>query len=137
MTAIQLSLFSKEEDQNLVKKQKKAKLGRYERIQHDLELKKQDPYKVFVEVESPSTPVFNYTFADLFCGAGGMTRGLLQVGFHPVASVELNSIASATYKRNFPKCHHPCGDIAQFNSKKWFDEIGLPEVHLVVGGPPC
>ena len=45
MTATQLSLFSNGEDQNLDRRQKKAKLGRYERLQRELELKNQDPYR--------------------------------------------------------------------------------------------
>lgn len=137
MTETQLSLFSNGEDQNQDKRQKKAKLGRYERLQRELELKNQDPNKIFVQVESPCTPTSTYTFVDLFSGAGGMTQGLTQAGFKPVASVELNPIASATHTRNFPQCYHFCGDIAQFKAKKWLDEIVSPEVHLVVGGPPC
>lgn len=137
MTATQLSLFSNGEDQNQDKKQKKARVRRYERLQRELELKNQDPNKIFVKVESPCTPTSTYTFVDLFSGAGGMTQGLAQAGFKPVASVELNPIASATHTRNFPQCYHFCGDIAQFEAKKWLDEIVSPEVHLVVGGPPC
>lgn len=133
----QLSLFSNGEDQNQDKRQKKAKLGRYERLQRELELKNQDPNKIFVQVESPCTPTSTYTFVDLFSGAGGMSQGLAQAAFKPVASVELNPIASATHTRNFPQCYHFCGDIAQFEAKKWLDEIVSPEVHLVVGGPPC
>ena len=137
MTATQLSLFSNGEDQNLDRRQKKAKLGRYERLQRELELKNQDPYKIFVEVETPTTPTSTYTFVDLFCGAGGMTQGFHQAGFQPVTSVELNPIASATHTRNFASCHHFCGDIVEFEPKKWLEKIGLSQIHLVVGGPPC
>ena len=137
MTATQLSLFSNGEDQNLDRRQKKAKLGRYERLQRELELKNQDPYKIFVEVETPTTPTSTYTFVDLFCCAGGMTQGFHQAGFQPVTSVELNPIASATHTRNFASCHHFCGDIVEFEPKKWLEKIGLSQIHLVVGGPPC
>lgn len=137
MDAIQLSLFCCEETQKPAKRQKKAKLGRYERIQKQLEICERDSYKTFIEVELPVVPTYDYTFVDLFSGAGGMTQGLFQAGFQPIASVEVNEIASLTYKRNFPQCHHFCGDIEKFDSQKWLAEIGLPEVHLVVGGPPC
>ncbi|MCL1475450.1 DNA cytosine methyltransferase [Argonema antarcticum] len=118
-------------------KQKKAKLGRYERIQRELELNDRDPYKIFVEVGTLPIPASNYTFVDLFSGAGGITQGLVQAGFQSVASVEVNPMASATYINNFPQCHHFCGSIENFEPKKWLDKIGSPEVHLVVGGPPC
>lgn len=135
MEAIQLSLFSKEEETIPAKKQKKAKLGRYERIQRELEANDCDPYKIFIDVESQSKS--DYTFVDLFCGAGGMTQGLLQAGFRPVASVEINPIASATHTKNFPDCHHLCDDIKNLNPQNFLAEIGSPEVHVVVGGPPC
>ncbi|MEG5138962.1 MULTISPECIES: DNA cytosine methyltransferase [unclassified Microcoleus] len=137
MEAIQLSLFSNEEQKVPVKKPKQAKLGRYERIQRELEADESDPYKVFIDIESQSMPASDYRFVDLFCGAGGMTQGLLQAGFRPVASVEVNPIASATHIKNFPDCHHFCDDIKNLNSQKLLAQIGSPEVHLVVGGPPC
>lgn len=137
MEAIQLSLFSNEEELIPAKKQKKAKLGRYERIQRELEANDCDPYKIFIDIQSQSLPKSDYTFVDLFCGAGGMTQGLLQAGFRPVASVEINPIASATHTKNFPDCHHLCEDINNLNPQKLLAEIGSPEVHVVVGGPPC
>ncbi len=137
MKATQLSFFPNQEEQNLSKKTKKAKLGRYERIQRELEQNDSDPYKIFVEINSQSPRESNYTFVDLFCGAGGITQGLVQAGFQPLASVEVNAIASATHLKNFPHCHHFCGDIENFSSQNWLQEIGSPEVHLVVGGPPC
>ncbi|MBW4666796.1 MAG: DNA cytosine methyltransferase [Cyanomargarita calcarea GSE-NOS-MK-12-04C] len=137
MKATQLSFFPNHEEQELSKKTKKAKLGRYERIQRELEQNDCDPYKIFVEINSQSLSPSNYTFVDLFCGAGGITQGLVQAGFQPLASVEVNAIASATHVKNFPQCHHFCGDIENFSSQNWLREIGSPEVHLVVGGPPC
>ncbi|MEG4346153.1 DNA cytosine methyltransferase [Microcoleus sp. A003_D6] len=137
MEAIQLSLFSNKEETIPAKKPKQAKLGRYERIQRELEADESDPYKIFIDVESQSISASDYRFVDLFCGAGGMTQGLLQAGFRPVASVEINPIASATHTKNFPDCHHFCDDIKNLNSQKLLAQIGSPEVHLVVGGPPC
>jgi DNA (cytosine-5)-methyltransferase 1 len=137
MKATQLSFFPNQEENNLSKKTKKAKLGRYERIQRELEQNDCDPSKIFVEINSQSLRQSNYTFVDLFCGAGGITQGLVQAGFQPLASVEINAIASATHLKNFPQCHHFCGDIENFSSQNWLQEIGSPEVHLVVGGPPC
>ena len=137
MQGNQLSFFSEEEENSRLKKQKKPKLGRYERIKRELEENESDPHKIFIEISSESIPTSNYTFVDLFCGAGGMTQGLVQAGFQAVASVEISPIASATHKRNFPRCHHFCGEIEKFNPVKWLEEIDSPEVHLVAGGPPC
>ena len=138
--SVQLSLFSSEEqtptlEQNI----KKVKLGRYERLQRELETNyEDDSAKIFIDLgENQSNLTSNYTFIDLFSGAGGFTQGLVQAGFKPLASVENNPIASATHVKNFPDCHHFCGNIEEFNPAEWLKKIDNPEVHLVVGGPPC
>jgi DNA (cytosine-5)-methyltransferase 1 len=133
----QLSLFPDEKEQPSVKKQKKAKLGRYEKLQRELSSVNPDPHQVFIEIDNLTQPFIRYNFLDLFCGAGGITQGLVQAGFNPVASVELNPIASATHQKNFPNCHHFCGDIHNFKSQEWLAQINTPPIHLVVGGPPC
>jgi len=141
MEGKQLSFFPDGREQNIPQKQKKPKLGRYERIQRELENDNSDPYKVFVDinpiVSSASEYISEYTFVDLFCGAGGMTQGLVQAGFKPLASVEINEIASTTHQQNFLQCHHFCGNIENFNAIQWLEKIGLPQVHLIAGGPPC
>ena len=38
----------------------------------------------------------NFNFIDLFAGAGGLSEGLLQAGFKPVAHVEMNEFAART-----------------------------------------
>nr|AAC97192.1 modification methylase M.NspHI [Nostoc sp. ATCC 29106] len=137
MQSTQLSFFPDEDENKSTKKQKKPKLGRYERIKRELENNDIDPYKKFIDVDTPLIAASQYNFVDLFCGAGGITQGLIQAGFQALASVETSSIASATHQRNFPHCHHFCGDIEQFSPKIWLKQIGSPEVNLVVGGPPC
>jgi len=137
MEGKQLSLFPDFEYQRDKNDRKKAKLGRHEKIQYELNNNHNDPYKKFIEIEEQPLCKSDYKFVDLFCGAGGITQGLFQAGFQPIVSVEENYIASATHKKNFPQCHHFYGDIKQFNSTEWLKKIGSPEIHLVVGGPPC
>lgn len=36
---------------------------------------------------------------DLFCGAGGMSEGLIQAGFHIIFSNEISKQAAFTYKK--------------------------------------
>ncbi|MEH2168742.1 MAG: DNA cytosine methyltransferase [Nostoc sp.] len=131
MQGTQLSFFTNEENYSTIK-QKKPKLGRYERIKRELDQNDSDPYKIFIDVNSVPNQPSNYTFMDLFCGAGGITQGLIQAGFKSLASVEINSIASATYQNNFPQCHHFCGDIEQFDSHNWLQEIGWKYILLWV-----
>lgn len=132
MEHIQLSLFSQYNQS-----QKKGKLGRYEQIQRDLLTTQRDPHQIFIDISYPVTPISGYNFLDLFSGAGGITQGLVKAGFNPSASVEISPVASKTHQRNFPNCHHFCGDIHDFNAYHWLEQIGSPKIHLVVGGPPC
>lgn len=120
-----------------VKKQKKARLGRYERLQRELAADLSDTYKDSVDINAPVLPDTHFNFLDVFCGAGGMTQGMKQAGLIPIASVEINPFASKTHINNFPECHHYSGDIQELNPQEWLRSNGSPEVHLVVGGPPC
>lgn len=79
---------------------------------------------------------------DLFAGCGGLTQGFVDAKYggrpvyRPVAAVELDRAAAATYAVNFTEkfgAHIHQGDIAD-----WVDRPrGLPEADIVLGGPPC
>lgn len=71
------------------------------------------------------------TMIDLFSGCGGMTQGFVEAGFEPVLAVEFNLHAAATYAANFGEEHVFYGDIADLK------EQSIPEVDLLIGGPPC
>lgn len=77
---------------------------------------------------------------DLFCGAGGLSEGLRQAGFHTVAANDSDAWAGATYAAN----HHPHGtaftpgDIS--NPAVQESLLGIAhgqEIDLLAGGPPC
>lgn len=72
-----------------------------------------------------------YTLLDLFAGAGGMTAGFVRAGFSPSLAVEIDRAAAATYAMNFGENHVHHGDIAEL------DGTDVPEVDVVIGGPPC
>ena len=114
-------------------RRKKAKLGRYERIKRELE-QENDQWKTWIDIENVSPSDASYDFIDLFCGAGGLTLGLTQAGFKPVAGVEIVPVACETHRLNFPDCRLFEGDIREFDPKKWLNE---KSVQVVTGGPPC
>ncbi len=126
-----------ETEQKPAQKQKKPRMGRYERVQRDIELDTSDLFKAFVNVIQPASPLIPYSFIDLFCGAGGLTQGFAQAGLNPVVSVEISPIASATHQRNFPQCRHFCGDIHDFAPLSWLQQANAGQVHIIAGGPPC
>ena len=77
---------------------------------------------------------FRLNYIDLFAGAGGLSLGIEQAGFHKLCDVEILPFAVETLKRNFPNAQHYSGDITEFRVD---DFIGDNPIHLVVGGPPC
>ena len=76
-------------------------------------------------------------FGDLFCGAGGFTRGLEQAGLECVLGAEFNDYAVEAYRKNFS---HECLQIdlsTEENQKIVAERLKNEGVDLVVGGPPC
>lgn len=73
------------------------------------------------------------TVLDLFAGAGGLSRGLLEAGgFVAVQAVEMDVAAAATYSAN-----HRDTSVFQGPIQQWLDQCEVPEVDVIVGGPPC
>lgn len=74
------------------------------------------------------------TVLDLFAGAGGLSAGLESASerFRTVTAVEMEPRAAATFQANHPGAHVHCGRI-----EDWLQEESVPQVDLVVGGPPC
>jgi DNA (cytosine-5)-methyltransferase 1 len=88
------------------------------------------------------------TFIDLFAGAGGLSLGFSRAGFSCAGAVENSLPASSTYQKNFPE-HAVCpltrlgpvnGNILSLKREtveRALRDMGLTEVDVLVGGPPC
>ncbi|MET9154592.1 DNA cytosine methyltransferase [Streptomyces griseoflavus] len=94
------------------------------------------------EVEASDTDLPPLRTIDLFAGCGGLTQGFVDARhggrtvYRPVAAVELDRAAAATYTVNFTGkfgAHIHQGDIAEWVTRP----EGLPEADIVLGGPPC
>lgn len=91
---------------------------------------------------------------DLFCGAGGVSEGLIQAGFHILFSSDINKQVEVTYKNR----HEQLGLVQGFNthyermdirnltgdfiiqSINYLTEESIPynpQIDAVFGGPPC
>lgn len=91
---------------------------------------------------------------DLFCGAGGMSEGLIQAGFHILFSNDINSDVQQTYMNRHEQLglhqgintHFHRGDIKELNGDmirksiqklKIFKGKDIPQIDAIFGGPPC
>ncbi|MGN7251931.1 DNA cytosine methyltransferase [Arthrobacter sp. SAFR-014] len=70
---------------------------------------------------------------DLFAGAGGMTQGFKSTQrYQTVVAVELDKYAAATFAQNHKAARVYAGGI-----EEWLDEGLVPQVDVIIGGPPC
>lgn len=86
-----------------------------------------------IEVETKTLNVI-----DLFCGCGGMSKGLTDAGLNVIAGIDIWDKAVESYNKNY---HHKayCADLTQLPPEK-FNELYNKEnknVDILVGGPPC
>lgn len=76
---------------------------------------------------------------ELFAGAGGLSCGLVQAGFHPILANELVPQYAETYIHNHQDTNLVVGDIRTVCEQNLKSKLGVSEgeVDLVAGGPPC
>ena len=79
------------------------------------------------------------TMIDLFAGAGGLSEGLSEAGFHSLFASEIMPVYALTYKKNHPSANVLTADIRSLDAKSIRDVLGLErgELDLLAGGPPC
>jgi DNA (cytosine-5)-methyltransferase 1 len=73
-------------------------------------------------------PFAGPTLVDLFCGAGGLSLGMSQVGFRPICAIDHLAAAAQTYRDNL-------GDHVRVEEITETTEI--PKADVIAGGPPC
>lgn len=76
---------------------------------------------------------------DLFAGCGGLTVGLKRAGYRVVAAIDVNVLASQTYRANHPEVHFVENDIRKISTVDLMNKLGLRagELDLLAGCPPC
>lgn len=79
----------------------------------------------------------SYNFIDLFAGAGGLSLGFSQMGFHNLFAIDNSPEACHTYRYNFPKhCLLEQG-IDSLSKQQIRKILSGKEVDVIIGGPPC
>jgi DNA (cytosine-5)-methyltransferase 1 len=103
----------------------------------------EEPNKLVEKISPQNTQIIEVdtktlNVIDLFCGCGGMSKGLTDAGLNVIAGIDIWDKAVESYNKNY---HHKayCADLTQLLPEK-FNELYNKEnknVDILVGGPPC
>ena len=79
------------------------------------------------------------TAIDLFCGAGGLSEGFRQSGFHVLAGQDYDDQAGATFAATHHEARFIGGPIEKVTPQQLLKAAGAKrgEIDVIVGGPPC
>lgn len=79
-----------------------------------------------------------YNVLDLFCGCGGMSKGLEDAGLNVIAGIDIWNQAINSYKKNF---NHQgiCEDLTKLSPEQFQQKYNQDnkQIDIIVGGPPC
>ena len=80
-----------------------------------------------------------FQFIDLFAGAGGLSEGLVESGFHGLFANELVPEYARTFRRNHPGAKVVTADIRLLDPGQIMKDLQIErgELDLIAGGPPC
>lgn len=75
---------------------------------------------------------------DLFCGCGGMSKGLTDAGLNVIAGIDIWDKAVESYNRNYTHKAY-CHDLTELPPEKFNQLYNTTNkrVDVIVGGPPC
>ena len=76
---------------------------------------------------------------DLFCGAGGITEGFREAGYHCLYGNDCMPEAMETFKANHPEAWADVRDIEAVDPASVRRKLGIAKgaLDVLVGGPPC
>lgn len=74
---------------------------------------------------------------DLFCGAGGLSNGLMRAGFNVVLGLDFDRHALKTFAANHPGAKAVEADIQEVTGADLLRQAGVSRVDLLAGGPSC
>ncbi len=73
---------------------------------------------------------------DLFCGAGGFSRGFQDAGFNVALGLDNDSACGKSYKTNFPNAIVIVEDVKDVNGHDIAYLVGK-DYDIIIGSPPC
>ncbi|MFK4005019.1 DNA cytosine methyltransferase [Qipengyuania sp. NPDC077563] len=73
---------------------------------------------------------------ELFCGAGGFSRGAHSAGFEISAAYDLDETLTSSFERNFPNTLLRHRDVSNLQGAEIAGDVS-GEITGLIGGPPC
>ena len=97
-----------------------------------------DASKLHLVTKKPADGI-KYSMIDLFAGAGGLSEGLEEAGFHGIFASEIVPQYADTYRRNHPNTTVMTQDIRKLDAENIRKQLGMKkgQLALIAGGPPC
>jgi DNA (cytosine-5)-methyltransferase 1 len=77
------------------------------------------------------------TAVDLFCGAGGLTRGLLNAGIRVVAGYDIDPACQYAYEYNNRKASFKLKNVSDLSAKELNAYYPTGHIRVLVGCAPC
>jgi DNA (cytosine-5)-methyltransferase 1 len=77
------------------------------------------------------------TTVSTFSGCGGSCLGFEMAGYTPLWASDIQADARECYKRNHPGSVIVCGDIRKVTGGMILESLGVDEVDVLEGSPPC
>lgn len=79
------------------------------------------------------------TMIDLFAGAGGLSEGLSEAGFHSLFASEIQPVYAYTYQMNHRSAKVMTADIRTLDANEIREKLKIErgDLDLLAGGPPC
>ncbi len=76
---------------------------------------------------------------DMFCGCGGISDGLRQAGLKVITGADVEPKYLDTFTYNFPNAVSLRDDLSKLEPAEFMEKVGVGvgELDLLVGGPPC
>lgn len=82
-----------------------------------------------------------YSVVDLFCGAGGLSKGFMDAGFDVKIGIDWDDAALVTFGHNHGDAEAMKLDLFNLENVKYIKEKltekGVKHLDVLIGGPPC
>lgn len=79
-----------------------------------------------------------YKVLDMFCGAGGLSKGFIDAGYEVVLGVDFNKAALETFEKNHDGAKGLMLDLFKDEDMEKLIQLAKEkEVDIIIGGPPC